>query len=60
MSREDCKVYANARKVLRNITDAVITEKLPEILPVTVRDLKSFLPEECVGTYDKMTDDGFR
>ena len=58
MSREDCKVYANARKVLRNITDAVITEKLPEILPVTVRDLKSFLPEECVDTYDKMTDLG--
>ena len=58
MSSEECKVYANAHKVLRNIADAVITEKLAEILPVTVRDLKSFLPEECVDAYDKMTDLG--
>ena len=36
----------------------MITEKLAEILPVTIRDLKSFLPEECVDGYDKMTDLG--
>ena len=58
ISSEECKVYANASKVLGNITDAVITEKLPEILPVTVRDLKSFLPEECVNACEKMTDLG--
>ena len=36
----------------------MITEKLAEILPVTIRDLKLFLPEECVDAYDKMTDLG--
>ena len=53
---EQCKIYAAARKVLRNISEAVLNSNLAQVLPETINNLKMLLPTDSVDAYIGMVD----
>ena len=54
---EQCKIYAAARKVLRNISEAVLNSNLAQVLPETINNLKMLLPTDSVDPYNGMVDE---
>lgn len=54
---EQCKIYAAARKVLRNISEAVLNSNLAQVLPETINNLKMLLPTDSVDAYNGMVDE---
>ena len=54
---EQCKVYATARKVLHNISEAALNSNLPQVSPETINNLRMLLPTDSVDAYNGMVDE---
>ena len=54
---EQCKIYAAARKVLHNISEAVLNSNLPQVLQETINNLRMLLPTDSVDACNGMVDE---